>query len=96
MLDSFQSRSASPSRATPLSCPRRAPGARQGAKGALPWVAMGALETSVLGAVPMEPAVRIGGDTGEPVVTSRPDSDLRSRVDLSSGSIMTPLQFLKS
>jgi ATP-binding protein involved in chromosome partitioning len=28
-----------------------------------------------LGAVPMEPSVRIGGDTGEPVVTSRPDSD---------------------
>jgi ATP-binding protein involved in chromosome partitioning len=28
-----------------------------------------------LGAVPMEPSVRIGGDTGEPVVASRPDSD---------------------
>ena len=27
-----------------------------------------------LGAVPMEQAVRIGGDTGEPVVVSRPDS----------------------
>ena len=27
-----------------------------------------------LGAVPMEQAVRIGGDTGEPIVTSRPDS----------------------
>jgi len=28
-----------------------------------------------LGAVPMEPSVRIGGDTGEPVVASRPGSD---------------------
>jgi ATP-binding protein involved in chromosome partitioning len=28
-----------------------------------------------LGAVPMEPYVRIGGDTGEPVVASRPDSE---------------------
>ena len=28
-----------------------------------------------LGAVPMEPSVRIGGDTGEPVVVSRPGSD---------------------
>jgi ATP-binding protein involved in chromosome partitioning len=28
-----------------------------------------------LGAVPMEPSVRIGGDTGEPVVAFRPDSD---------------------
>jgi ATP-binding protein involved in chromosome partitioning len=28
-----------------------------------------------LGAVPMEPSVRIGGDTGEPVVASRPDSE---------------------
>jgi ATP-binding protein involved in chromosome partitioning len=28
-----------------------------------------------LGAVPMEQSVRIGGDTGEPVVASRPDSD---------------------
>ena len=27
-----------------------------------------------LGAVPMEQSVRIGGDTGEPVVVSRPDS----------------------
>jgi ATP-binding protein involved in chromosome partitioning len=25
--------------------------------------------------VPMEPSVRIGGDTGEPVVAFRPDSD---------------------
>ncbi|MBE3038691.1 MAG: Mrp/NBP35 family ATP-binding protein, partial [Chloroflexi bacterium] len=28
-----------------------------------------------LGALPMEQSVRIGGDTGEPVVASRPDSD---------------------
>jgi ATP-binding protein involved in chromosome partitioning len=28
-----------------------------------------------LGAVPMEPSVRIGGDTGEPVVAFRPNSD---------------------
>jgi ATP-binding protein involved in chromosome partitioning len=28
-----------------------------------------------LGAVPMEPSVRIGGDTGEPVVASRPESE---------------------
>jgi ATP-binding protein involved in chromosome partitioning len=28
-----------------------------------------------LGAVPMEPCVRIGGDTGEPVVASRPESE---------------------
>jgi ATP-binding protein involved in chromosome partitioning len=28
-----------------------------------------------LGAVPMEQSVRIGGDTGEPVVASRPDSE---------------------
>jgi ATP-binding protein involved in chromosome partitioning len=28
-----------------------------------------------LGAIPMEQAVRIGGDTGEPVVASRPDSE---------------------
>jgi ATP-binding protein involved in chromosome partitioning len=28
-----------------------------------------------LGAVPMEQSVRIGGDTGQPVVVSRPDSD---------------------
>ncbi len=28
-----------------------------------------------LGAVPMEPSVRIGGDTGQPVIVSRPDSD---------------------
>jgi ATP-binding protein involved in chromosome partitioning len=27
-----------------------------------------------LGAVPMEPSVRIGGDTGEPVIVSKPDS----------------------
>jgi ATP-binding protein involved in chromosome partitioning len=28
-----------------------------------------------LGAVPMESSVRIGGDTGEPVVIAKPDSD---------------------
>jgi ATP-binding protein involved in chromosome partitioning len=28
-----------------------------------------------LGAIPMEPAVRIGGDSGEPVVAHRPDSE---------------------
>jgi ATP-binding protein involved in chromosome partitioning len=28
-----------------------------------------------LGAVPMEPSIRIGGDTGEPVVISRKDTD---------------------
>jgi ATP-binding protein involved in chromosome partitioning len=28
-----------------------------------------------LGAIPMEPSVRIGSDSGEPVVASRPDSE---------------------
>jgi len=32
-------------------------------------------KVSFLGAVPMEQSVRISGDTGEPVVSSRPDSD---------------------
>jgi ATP-binding protein involved in chromosome partitioning len=35
-----------------------------------------------LGAVPMEQSVRIGGDTGEPVVASRPDSEAAKALKL--------------
>ena len=40
-----------------------------------------------LGAVPMEQSVRIGGDTGEPVVVSRPDSDAARAFQAISGQV---------
>jgi ATP-binding protein involved in chromosome partitioning len=44
-----------------------------------------------LGAIPMEPAVRIGGDTGEPVIVAKPDSDsakaMRSLAELVAARI---------
>jgi len=32
------------------------------------------LEVPLLGSIPLDPAVVIGGDTGKPVVIDRPDS----------------------
>jgi ATP-binding protein involved in chromosome partitioning len=40
-----------------------------------------------LGAVPMEQAVRVGGDTGEPVVVSRPDSDAAKAFQAIAGQV---------
>jgi ATP-binding protein involved in chromosome partitioning len=40
-----------------------------------------------LGAVPMEQAVRIGGDTGEPVVKSRPDSQAAKALQAIAGQV---------
>jgi ATP-binding protein involved in chromosome partitioning len=40
-----------------------------------------------LGAIPMEQSVRIGGDTGEPVVVSRPDSDAAKAFQAISGQV---------
>ena len=40
-----------------------------------------------LGAVPMEQAVRIGGDTGQPVVVSRPDSAFAKAFQAIAGQV---------
>ena len=40
-----------------------------------------------LGAIPMEQSVRIGGDTGEPVVASRPDSDAGKALQTIAGQV---------
>jgi ATP-binding protein involved in chromosome partitioning len=40
-----------------------------------------------LGAVPMEQSVRIGGDTGEPVVASRPDSEAARMLKAIAGQV---------
>ena len=40
-----------------------------------------------LGAIPMEQSVRIGGDTGEPVVLSKPDSDAAKAFQTIAGQV---------
>jgi ATP-binding protein involved in chromosome partitioning len=40
-----------------------------------------------LGAVPMDQSVRIGGDTGEPVVMSHPDSDAAIAFKVIAGQV---------
>jgi ATP-binding protein involved in chromosome partitioning len=40
-----------------------------------------------LGTVPMEQSVRIGGDTGEPVVASRPTSDAAKALKAIAGQV---------
>ena len=40
-----------------------------------------------LGAIPMEQSVRIGGDTGQPVVVSRPDSDAAKAFQAIAGQV---------
>jgi ATP-binding protein involved in chromosome partitioning len=44
-------------------------------------------KVAFLGAVPMEQSVRIGGDTGEPVVASRPDSEAAKALKAIAGQV---------
>ncbi|HWE57782.1 MAG TPA: Mrp/NBP35 family ATP-binding protein [Acidimicrobiales bacterium] len=48
----------------------------------------GELEVPLLGQIPMDPALREGGDTGQPIVTSAPDSEVGRAFSDLAGAIV--------